>query len=149
MSYRLCWRNVALGLLLGAGLVGCPQRSAVWIVSPAHVDSLQFRVANKRGGSGRVHIGVFRIDRCGEPADYRTTPMWGVGVGPASGLPDTALREIRYGEMPQGYEPLMNQRDTALTLIPGCYTARISGTGSTQFEVDSQGRVTETLESDR
>lgn len=52
------------------------------------------------------------------------------------------------GKCPPGWEPLMNQRDTALTLTPGCYTAGIGGNGATQFEVDTEGRVTEILASD-
>ena len=147
MKYDLAWRNFTVGLLLAAGVLGCPQRSAVWIVEPAHVDDLQFRIANKRGGHGRLSLGYFRVDRCEEPADYRTTPMWGAGVGPASGLPDSGVRQIRYGQLPPGYEPIMN-RDIALTLTPGCYTAHISGTGSTRFEVDSLGRVREIRESE-
>jgi hypothetical protein len=143
MNHSQCWRKMTLGLFLGVGVLGCPQRTAVWVVEPAHVDNLRFRVANKRGGHGRISIGVFRVDHCGDPADYRTTPLWGAGAGPWEGLPDSGLREIRYGEMPQGYEPLMQQGDTALTLTPGCYTAHIDGTGFTRFEVDTLGRVKE------
>jgi hypothetical protein len=126
-------RTIAIALLLAVGALGCPQRTAVWVVAPARADDLRFRIANKRGGDGRVSIGVFRVDRCGEPADYRTMPVWGAGAG--YGVPDTGVREIRYGELPRGYEPLTNQGDTALTLTPGCYTATISGTGFTRFEV--------------
>jgi hypothetical protein len=62
--------------------------------------------------------------------NYGTAPMWGAGAGVGAGEPDTGIREIRYGEMPAGYECLMKQADTALTLTPGCYTAHISGNGS-------------------
>jgi hypothetical protein len=149
MKHGLHLLIATIGILLGLGVLGCPQRTAVWIVAPARADDLRFRIADKRGGRGRVSLGVFRVDRCGEPDYYRVGPMWGAGVGAASEVPDSGIREIRYGDMPQGFEPLINQGDTALTLTPGCYTADIDGTGFTRFEVDTLGWVTEIQPSER
>jgi hypothetical protein len=134
-------RRLWIPAVLGLGALGCPQRTAVWLVEPARADNLTFRIADKRGGHGRVFVDVFRVDRCDEPGDHRSAPMWGAGAGIGPG--DTRLSEIHYGDMPLGYGPLMKQGDTALTLTPGCYTASTSGTGSIRFQVDSLGTVTE------
>ena len=68
--------------------------------------------------------------------------MWGAGVANAQDGQEYLAR-VRYGQMPPGYEKLINQADTALTLTPGCYQATVSGTGHTVFDVLPDGSVRE------
>jgi hypothetical protein len=125
-------------VLLVAALAACPQRTAVWVEPGSTVERLRFQVAERRGGTEPLDIGLFRVDRCGAWAEAgeRPTPMWGAGTS-------RPLSVIEYGVMPPGAMPLIGQADTALTLIPGCYEAMISGTGHTVFDVTADGHVIE------
>src|SRR5664279_1922128 len=135
-------RNLrALTVIAALVLVGCPQRTAVWIEPGSTAAHLTFRMAEKRGGHKAVSVGVFRVDQCTSPSDARTVPMWGAGT--TASATSSALSRIVYGDMPNGYEPLIHQGDSALALAPGCYRATISGTGEVVFDVTNDGQVVE------
>lgn len=133
-------RPIAAALLLF--LAGCPELSAIWIDQGSTTAHLVFRLADKRGGTRPPFVGVFRVDRC-VPDTTRPgpRPMWGAGVGREA--KNAELSKIQYGVLPPGYEKLMGQADTALTLTPGCYRATMDGTGSTTFDVLPDGTIRE------
>jgi hypothetical protein len=57
--------RVALVLLAGVG--GCPQRTAVWVEQGSTAPRVVFGVAEKRGGTRPVAVGVLRVQQCGGP----------------------------------------------------------------------------------
>jgi hypothetical protein len=129
-----------LALTAILALTACPQKTAVWVAPESTAHRLRFLIADRRGGTKRVAIGVFRVDRCGaSPQGATAPPMWGAG-----GIAGTdTVSVIQYGVMPSGFAKLRGQADTALTLLPGCYEAEISGTGRATFDVSADGRVRE------
>jgi hypothetical protein len=123
-----------VALLLLAAVGGCPQRTAVWVEQGSTAQHVVFGVADKRGGTRAVAVGVLRVQQCGGPTTG--SGAWWV-VGPSAGT--DSLRQIVYGQTPAGW--VSEQGPRALT--PGCYEVEVSGTGTTRFAVDSAGRVTE------
>ena len=137
MSKRMRLAGVAALVCMATA---CPRRTAVWVEEGSTVSNLRLRVAERRGGTGHVDIGILRVDRCGAwvGASTAPTPMWGV----ASNDIDT-ITVFNYGSMPAGFSPLMGQADTALTLVPGCYDVTTGGTGRTTFDVLADGGIVE------
>ena len=122
-------------------LTACPPRHAIWIEPGSTIDALTFRVSDERGGTQPIRVAGLRVDRCGDDPSSQSAPMWGAGGGP--GTSDMVFTHLEYGVMPSGYVPLMDQGDTALTLVPGCYTATIGAGSNVVFDVREDGRVVE------
>jgi hypothetical protein len=127
------WRTLTVSLLV-VGLTACPQRTAVWVENGSTANHLVLRIADKRGGSGEVAIGVIRVYECSGPATGAGA-MW--VVGPRNGTAN--VQQIVYGETPPGF--VSDQAPQPLK--PGCYRVDVSGTGKTEFQVDANGAVSE------
>lgn len=125
-------RALASSLLLI--LTACPQRTAVWVDQGSTASHLVLRIADRRGGSGKVAIGVVRVYQCGGPST-------GAGaawvVGPQNGTAN--VQQIVYGETPPGFVSDQGPQP----LKAGCYHVNVSGTGTTEFQVEANGTVTE------
>ena len=136
-----CWwgqsRAFARSAMLACGalvVLGCPQRTAVWLADGSTARRLVFRLSDERDGSRAVAVGGVRVDRCdreptGEGAEWL--------VGPRNGTEPT--RELTYGVAPPGWETDQGPRP----LTPGCYQVTTSGTGRATFDVAPDGRATE------
>ena len=116
----------AVPILLLA-LAGCPQKSAVWIEPGSTARELTLVFGEKKGRERRMSSFV-RVDRCGPWA--RDSAMWLVSI-------DTS--RVTYGVPGPGARAEREARP----LVPGCYYAHMSGTGSVAFRIDSLGAVTE------
>lgn len=138
-------RKLATGGLLVAFLMACPQISAVWVIPGSTSSDLRFGIGRERDEPGTLVVSVFRVDACGDSTEGGAARrlMWGAGFARNTTFEQRELTEIRYGQMPAGFEPLIGQADTALTLTPGCYRASVGGTGRTQFDVTSDGSIIE------
>ena len=124
-------------------LTACPQNSAVWIQPGSTQDHVAFVVSGAPRGSRKPipYAGVFRVDRCGSRPDYSSEPVW--GIYPTLEATDTGLHEIVYGELPPGYEAMVNRAGLPGPLTPGCYLVTMSGTGRMSFDVLPNGTVVE------
>lgn len=126
------------GRLFGHGIVaifllGCPQRTAIWLEPGSRLSALTFLVSTRKGLPDPVDIGVLRVDRCG--ANERSKPLWLI-----TGTGGTAtIHRIRYGVLPQDFASGGNPQ----VLVPGCYQVTISGTGWMEFDVHPDSTVTE------
>jgi len=110
-------------------------RSAVWVQPGSTATHLVFRISSRRGNEKPIWIGAFRVDRCGDDgSDATSAGLWVIGND--SGGP---VSRITYGAVPPGF----TQYKTPLQLRPGCYRVTISGTGRTEFEIQSDGNVRE------
>lgn len=123
-----------LCLLMSLTLTACPQRTAVWVRDGSTADNLVFQFGTSRGEPGGAQIGVVRVYHCDGPA---TGPGAAWVVGPEGGTAD--VRELRYGQTPAGF----TSDQGPSRLEAGCYRVDVSGTGKTEFVIDSTGRVTE------
>jgi hypothetical protein len=117
--------------LLTAG----PEKNAVSLESGSSANNLAIHVADKRGGSKAVNVGLFRIVSCrvrqDAPAD---SAMWAINnIG--SGKPML----ITYGQAPLGFRTVTKPKP----LVSGCYRAEISGRDRLRFEIRSDGSVIE------
>lgn len=133
VNYRGLLKPAAI-LIPAALLVACPQRTAIWIEPGSTINHLVFRMGAEYGQPGGAQFGAIRVYRCDAP-DSGPGADW--VVGPVGGTaPITALV---YGEVPSGF--ISDQGP--MPLRPGCYRVGGSGTGSTSFDIDSTGHVTE------
>src|SRR5918999_538123 len=128
--YAIRSARVAVAILFGLIIGGCPQRTGVWIREGSTSNDLVLEFGKERGKPGNAAIGAIRVYRCDAPAT-------GAGaawvVGPASGTAD--VPQIRYGETPVGFTSDQGPQP----LVSGCYRVDISGTGKTEFVIDSAG----------
>ena len=137
-------RSAALRMLALAPillLTACPERDYVSIRPGSTRSHLVFQVSSVRDDPQSGYDGGIRIDHCGNPPDYTSIPVW--GASPALDLIAPPVHEIVFGQLPTGYEPLMNQPAAPMELVPGCYLVTLSGTGRTTFDVHSDGTVVE------
>jgi len=136
---------------LPLALLGCPQRSAVWVRTPATTQHLVFELGHRRGKPDPIELWTLEVTECrtgGKPAwrlainrallapDYER-PMWAVDP---SARRDYAA--VEYGRVPQGYV----EESPATSLVSGrCYLVRTqaAGSGVTAFRVTGNGKVTE------
>jgi hypothetical protein len=127
------FRAGSLGILFV--LWGCPERSAIWILPGSTAESLEFGIGRARGDTIPIDIGALRVSPCAGPFTGEGA-YWAVAVESPTA---PAIGRVRYGEAPVGSQ--VTQGPIALT--PGCYRASISGTGSTEFVIEDDGRVVE------
>lgn len=115
-------------------MVGCPQRTAIWLAADSAPNRPVFLIADRRGGDGDVAIRVLRVDAC-TPLDTARSPLWGIADAQGAGN----LRRVEYGVVPPGWSSFAGPR----RLSPGCYRATISGSGRVEFQVEPDGDVRE------
>ena len=116
-------------------LTACPEKNAVWLEPGSSANHLAIHVADKKGGSKAVNVGLFRIVRCAvshdAPAD---SAMWVIdNIG--SGKPML----ITYAQAPLGFRTVTKPKP----LVSGCYRAEISGRERLRFEIRSDVGVIE------
>jgi hypothetical protein len=122
---------ISVILALGT-LISCRQETAIWVEPGSTVSHLVFGISRTVHGDAPVAIGVLRVERCrAGPGDA----MW--VVGPRGGTTD--IRQIVYAETPPGFVSDIGPK----ALGPGCYRARVSGTGEVEFVVAEDGAVVE------
>ncbi len=114
--------------------MACQQKTAVWVEQGSTVSQLVLRFGEKHGRPGGAQIGVVRVYGC-DGASSGPGAFW--AVGPHGGTAD--FTRLVYGETPPGFV----SDEGPLPLTPGCYKVAISGTGTTEFEIDPDGKVTE------
>lgn len=127
-------------ILASVGLLGRPQKTAVWIRPGVNSSELAFDFGRVRGKSREVTIDVVRVYHCsdivgvgGTEADRRA--MWALW---SEGRART-LSRVRYGEVPPGFRSSVGPKP----LVPGCYIVQISGTGRTSFVIEPNHEVTD------
>jgi hypothetical protein len=115
-------------------LAGCPQKTAVWVGEGSTASKLAFRIAASRGGSDGVEIGVVRVEPCsGTGTGGGAAWVIGPKVGTAR------FSRVEYGSAPHGFVT----EQGPIPLAPGCYRVIVSGTGRAEFQVSSDGSVSE------
>lgn len=126
--------QLCLPLFIGLASTGCPQRTAVWVREGSTASNLVLQFGTDRRKLGGADIGVIRVYECGG-SSTGLGAMW--VVGPQGGTAE--LRELTYGLTPPGFTSDQGPQP----LEPKCYRVDVSGTGKTEFVVDSAGRVSE------
>ncbi len=126
-----------LAVVLAVGSLGCPAKTAIWVVPGSSVDNLVFGISDRREGTRPVAFGALRVYPCGG-FDYGPTGATWL-LTPNVPSPDYPTR-IRYGLVPPGFEAVQGP----MLLTEGCYRAEILGTGLVQFEIGKDGTVAET-----
>lgn len=119
-------------LLLAAASIlcasGCEYANAIRLVPAATRDSLVFVIRSIREAPTTNAVYGLSILRCtGEH------PMWTIAADGSRTMPDTVV----YGRPIPGF----SVRSGPEPLVPGCYTAVISGARPLTFDVKSDGTV--------
>lgn len=133
MRWAKCRRAVAIaGCVM---LVGCPEKSAIWIEPGSTADHLVFGVGRSRHGPPPKNLHGISVVPCGKESQLPSSAVWTLARSADSAVP----RRITYGEAPPGFV----SRRQAEALRPGCYRAEDSGSGQIEFTVNSDGTVIE------
>ena len=114
-------------------LTGCEDVRAIWIKSGSTMSHLVFYIGRERGRREAIGFDYLAVEHCSK--DNSGSVMWGMeGIG-GTQYADSVV----YGVLNQRFKTTYPKRD----LMPGCYTASISGTGRVTFDVRSDGSVAE------
>ena len=137
---RLNPRRLAttLGPPLLLAIVGCPMRSAVWIVRGSTAANLEFGISDKRFGKRSVQWGGLAVYDCYTQPSRAQHMYWGIERAPEFWSHDWPNR-VTYGRPPVDFRTLHDPEP----LRPGCYEAGVSGTGHVAFVVDTGGGIRE------
>lgn len=131
----------SLALCFVAALVGCPQKTAVWIAEGSTAPDLVFQFGVVRGQPKPVQFYGLNVYPCASPDRPSKPPVWTVSA-PQGVLERDYPTAITYGVVPSGFV----EQVPAQTLTTGCYVAATAGTGAVTFAVDSLGAVTTLLD---
>lgn len=132
MSINGLYRGALAVFLLLA--TACPQRTAIWVEPESNAAHLVFGIANRRGGTRLVSIGVLRVSPCAAGDDNQAA-AWIIEP-----VEETQrLGRVVYGVPPGGFMSSLGPK----RLGPGCYRVVISGTGHTTFTITDGGAVQE------
>ena len=115
--------------------VGCPRQDAVWIATGSTPSSLIFVVGERTGVESQVRIYSLRIERCAGTDAAQPEQLW--AIVEAEGAVSATPSRVRYGVTPSGFV----ERVPAKPIGPGCYIARLGGSGTRQFEVTSDSTI--------
>lgn len=129
--------SAPLGLLAAAMtlvLLGCPERSAVWIETGSTADSLVFGVGRTAHGPPPANLHGLTISPCNADGTSKTA-AWAIARTSATPVPG----RIAYGHAPLGYTTIAGP----LPLTPGCYLAADAGSGRFRFYVRIDGTIEE------
>lgn len=132
-------RFLSKGLLaLGGALViaGCPLKLGLEIEQGSTVENLTLRVSSGSIFGGPTELPGLLVESC--------EASWSGGQNTYWQIDDTknpsAVREITYGETPDGYETIVEARPLSLN---GCYTISYYGAKALHFVTDSLGQIRE------
>jgi hypothetical protein len=132
-----------LGIVAACALlVGCPRKTAIWIVGQEEPGRPVFGVAEEVRGRP-TYLTLFLVSPCASWDGTVRSAIWFID----GGLPDP-VRRIVYGRPPaawkasySGTKPVL--QDAAPPLQAGCYVASTDGTGRVEFRVSADGSVLE------
>jgi hypothetical protein len=135
MAFRAKVR-AAIAPLAMAALCGCPKRSAVWIADGARPGQPMFGVGAARHGRPLGQLLFLGVGKCDEYDGTGPTAVWFVSL-----VEDVrAPRAIVFGDsVPRGYAVGKGPN----RLEPGCYEARVDGSGRVRFVVREDGSSVE------
>lgn len=122
-------------LVWSAIVVGCPERSAIWVREGATARRLEFGIGRYRDDQRGFPTSYLRVYSCEGPAAGKGA-AWIINSDTAQ---THTVNWVIYGELPPGWTLV----EGPAKLKPGCYRAAISGTGLTEFQVDPDGNITE------
>ena len=131
-------RSVTAVLLTALASVGCPMKSAIWIVEGSTASHLEFGISDKRQGHTWIQWGGITVRDCYLRQGQNQHLYWGLERDPKS-WGDAWPTRILYGAAPTGYHNLQGPE----SLAPGCYEASVVSTGYVAFVIDSAGGVRE------
>ena len=150
MPVRIATRFICIVLFV-APLVGCPQRSQVWLRAGSTSSQPTFELGHRRQHATPLALWTLNVRECRTGGQY----VWRLAVNRALQLPEyqrpvwdvdpklnTHYSVLRYGEPPQGYA----QDGPARPLVPGyCYLVETEaeGRGYTGFRVANDGTLHE------
>ena len=127
----LCRGALAVFFLLATA---CPEETAIWVEPESTAARLVFGIADRRGGTRPVSVGVLRVSPCSADDDNRAA-TWIIEP-----VEETQrLGRVVYGAPPSGFISSLGPK----RLSSGCYHVVISGTGHTTFIVSDDGAVHE------
>ena len=119
-------------------LAGCLMKSAIWVVEGSTSDHVEFGISDKRHGSRAIEWGVLTIWECPRQDRAPQHTLWTLTRETRFWKDEWPVR-IVYGAPPAGFKSDKGPE----ALVPGCYEAVTSGTGSVRFVIDSIGSVVE------
>lgn len=122
-------------LLAALILMGCPEKSAVWIVDGSTATRLEFGIGRTRDDPRGFETDGIRVFRCDGPSAGEGA-VWAASVDTVGPGP---VKRVVYGDPLPGWRSVQGPSP----ITPGCYRAAISGTGRTEFEVKPDGSVVE------
>ncbi len=114
-------------------VVGCPQRSAVWVEPGSTASHLVIGIGEAEHGRPPANLYGLAVVRCGDESRLPNSAIWSiarVGEGPVPG-------RVIYGSTPSGFETRVSPQ----ALTPGCYRVQDSGSGRMTIQIDSNGSV--------
>ena len=123
----------ALLLPLTVSLVGCPERSAVWVEPGSTANHLVIGIGETAHGPPSANLYGLTVVRCGDESRLPGSAIWAIARVSESSVPTSIL----YGSTPPGFET----RVPAQGLTTGCYRVQDSGSGSVSIDVDASGAV--------
>jgi hypothetical protein len=135
---------VCVAALMGASLLGCPRRTALWILGQEAPGRPVFGVGETVHGEP-TYLNYFFVAPCEGWDGTSRTKIWSV----AQGSPSMNLSRLTYGRAPDGYFVTgrggiaVANPEVAPPLATGCYVASTDGRGQLRFHVGPDGSVLE------
>jgi hypothetical protein len=126
-------RSAWLALLLLC--LGCPRRTAIWIIPGSTASHLELGISDEVGSSNGIEFGGLRVNKCDAPGYGGTGASWVLSEYHVSA---PYVNRVVYGQVPLGYRS--DQGPTSLG--PGCYEASLSGS-RVRFTVTADGTVSQ------
>jgi hypothetical protein len=125
--------RAVLRLLPALATLGCPQRTAVWVIPGSTTSSLEFGISDGRGSSKGIEFGYLRVNPC---AGSDFGPSGATWLLAENGVAPAYVNRVRYGVTPLGYR----SEQGPVPLQPGCYRASTRGS-HVEFLVRSDGTI--------
>ena len=114
-------------------MIGCPQRSAVWIEPNATANHLIIGIGERMHGPPPANNYGLTVVRCGGESRLPGSAVWSIARVSEGPVPARVL----YGSAPPGYQ----RRVSPQALKPGCYRVQDSGSGVAIIDVGASGEV--------
>lgn len=117
-------------------LLGCPKRTAVWLLPESTANRLGFGLGPTPGKATNGYVNLLVVQHCGNYGQ-KDLVLW--AVGSASTHRDEGLpARLFYGDSMPGFITTVPPQP----LGPGTYIALTDGDGALHFRVDQSGDVT-------
>lgn len=121
-------------------LLGCPQRTALWLDPDATLNRAVFILGRDQGHPQAVEVGLVRVDECGALGGGTYPPVSSAKWFLEATVEDVSVERLTYGSVPPGFTEASNAGDLELGR---CYVVSVTGDGTLRFQVAEDGRLHE------